>query len=54
MKNKKAILNEHNIRFFIFENRLFADMQLSGENTGLEFEDLTDMSEPQLYAWLGY
>lgn len=46
-----AVLTAHGVDHAIVSGRLFADAMVVGE-TGVD--DLTDLSRPELFAWLGY
>lgn len=58
MKNKieaiAKILKNHNVPFYIKNNRIYADSMMGGTVEFETVEDLTEFTKVNLYNWLGY
>ncbi len=50
----KKIIDRHHVPYFEQNGRLFANSMEGGTELFEHAVDVTDMTKPELYAWLGY
>lgn len=50
----RSILENHSVPFYEENGRIYADSMIGGTTLFEYIEDLTEFTEKELFAWLGY